>query len=328
MYSTRTGGHEQTVEQEDSLIVSKKQTWRLIVNGKSAGDPDLREAVRQVRDGGQELDVRVTWEGGDATRYARQAARDGVDVVIAGGGDGTINEIVNGLLSEDTNSTSALGILPYGTANDFATSCGIQPGDPAAALRRIAEAVPTPIDVGQVNDRHFINVASGGFGAEVTAATPPQMKRTLGGVAYPLMGLITASRMSPHHGKVTTPDGVDEGQMVLAAVGNGRQAGGGFPVCPKALLNDGLLDVMVIQDVSLLEFGVLLNELMNMDAPENQHVSYHQLPWLEVEMERELHLNLDGEPLRGNRFRFGVLPERLNVILPPDTELIQKHATV
>jgi lipid kinase YegS len=302
---------------------SQKQSWRLIVNGKSAGDPALREAVHAVRQRGQALEVRVTWESGDAARYAAEAVRDQVDVVIAGGGDGTINEIVNGILQAEAASGPILGILPYGTANDFAVSCGIPLDDPAAALRLVAETNPTRIDIGQVNDRYFINVATGGFGAEVTASTPPQMKRTLGGVAYPLMALITASRMTPHQGKLVTPDGEQAGQMVLAAVGNGRQAGGGFQVCPHAVLNDGLLDVMIVQDVSLLEFGVLVNELRNMDAPDNQHVSYHQLPWLEVQMEHELQLNLDGEPLRSTRFRFEVLPNRLEVVLSPDTSLLR-----
>ena len=298
------------------------RTMRLILNGKASGDPALRDAVGQIREQGHTLDVRVTWEAGDAARYAGEAVRDGVQAVLAGGGDGTINEIVNGLLAEDNQRAPAVGLVPFGTANDFATACGIPKGDPLGALRLAAEGEPRPIDVGKVNHQYFINVTSGGFGAEVTASTPPEMKKALGGAAYSLMGLVTAAKMSPYRGKLVTSEGERAGQMILCAVGNGRQAGGGFPVCPSALLNDGLLDLMVVHDVDLLELGVLFSELSNMESPDNKYVSYQQLSAFRIEAEQDLQLNLDGEPMRGRDFAFSVLPQRLSFILPPDIPLL------
>ena len=102
---------------------------RISLNGKGAGNPQVRDAINQMREEGQPLEVRSTWEGGDAARFAQKAMSDGVDVLIAGGGDGTVNEIVNGLLEVDQAPKMALGILPLGTANDFARGCGI-PLDP------------------------------------------------------------------------------------------------------------------------------------------------------------------------------------------------------
>ncbi len=257
---------------------------RLIVNGKVAGDPALRAAVEQVRELGHRVDVRVTWEAGDAARYASEAVEDQADVAIAGGGDGTINEVANGILAASTMPSTAVGVIPYGTANDFATSCGILKGDPLKALQLAAESEATLIDVGKVNEHFFVNVASGGFGAEVTANTPVGMKKALGGAAYSIMGVVTAAKMSPFECRFELHDGtVHEGALLAMAVGNGLQCGGGYQVTPRAKLNDGLLDVMVIHDIEVAQLGTILSELLNLGAEENRFVAYAQVPSLKIE---------------------------------------------
>ena len=130
------------------MSTEQKRSMRLIVNGKAAGDPALRTAVHAIRDEGYRLEVRVTWEAGCAARYAAEAVNDGVDVAIAAGGDGTINEVANGVLQASPSSEIAIGVVPYGTANDFATGCEVPIGDPLAALRLITEAEARPIDIG------------------------------------------------------------------------------------------------------------------------------------------------------------------------------------
>jgi lipid kinase YegS len=301
----------------------KKRTMRLVLNGKAAADPALRPAVAQIRDQGYPLEVRVTWEFGDAARYAAEAMADGIDVVIAGGGDGTVNEVVNGIISTNPSPEIGVAVIPYGTANDFATSCGIPVGDPLAALQLAAEGTATPIDVGKVNDRFFVNIASGGFGAEVTANTPPQMKKALGGVAYSLMGVVTAAKMNPYQCRFTLPDGtVHEGGMIVMAVGNGRQCGGGFQVTPRAFLNDGLLDVMVVHDTEIQQFGTLLTELSKLGEEGGEYVAYTQVPTLQIESDEPIQLNLDGEPYRDNRFDFSVVAAKLSFVLPADIPLI------
>src|SRR5690606_21462144 len=114
---------------------------------------------------------------------------------------------VGGLMTMDAACETAVAVLPYGTANDFATGCQIPYRDPLAALWLAVEGQARRIDVGQVNDRYFINAASGGFGAAVTARTPTHMKKVLGGAAYSLMGLATASKMAPYRGKMITSEG-------------------------------------------------------------------------------------------------------------------------
>jgi len=292
-----------------------------VVNGKIAGETGLRSAIEATRDRGIPLEVRVTWEAGDATRFAAEATRVGVDVVIAVGGDGTVNEVVNGIFEVTTSPRIALGVVPHGTANDFATGCGISKGNPTAALALIADTKPRPIDVGKVNGRCFINVTSGGFGAEVSARTPAEMKRVLGGAAYSLMAVVTAAKMSPYHARLITPDHVEEGLVLMIAVGNGRQCGGGFQVAPKALLDDGLLDVMIVHDVELSRIGSVLNEILNVGARENEHVFYEQLASFVIESDEPLQMNLDGEPIKDTIFRFETLPRSLPAILPASAPL-------
>ncbi len=299
----------------------RHRSLRLVVNGKAAGNPALRTAVEALREKGASLSVRLTWEAGDAARLAAEAGAEGIDVVVAAGGDGTVNEVVSGLMTLAEECETAVAVVPFGTANDFATGCGIPLGDPLAALELAVRGEPTRIDVGKVNDRHFINVASGGFGAQVTAETPAHLKTVLGGAAYSLMGLVTASKMTPYTGKLITPEGEEHGAMILMAVGNGRLAGGGFPVTPRALLDDGLLDVMLIMDVEFRDFGVLLSELLNLGAPENHYVIYRQLKSVRIEADQPLHMNLDGEPILEKAFEFEVLPRRIPFILPKDAPL-------
>jgi hypothetical protein len=176
----------------------------LVLNGKSASREDVRAAVRAVRDEGADLEVRVTWEAGDAERFAREAAEEGVGLVVAGGGDGTINQVAIGLVkrrnADATAPSPSLGVLPLGTANDFAHSCGI-PLEPLAALRLAVGAADARVDVGRANDRFFVNVATGGFGTQVTVATPPELKKLLGGAAYFLTGLTHFSAIRPEKGR-------------------------------------------------------------------------------------------------------------------------------
>jgi lipid kinase YegS len=294
---------------------------RLILNGKAADAPGLRDAVSALREQGHKLEIRVTWESGDAERFAEEASGEGVEVVVAGGGDGTVNAVVNGLLRAD-DSPTALGIIPFGTANDFASSCGI-PDDPASALLIAAEQKPVPIDVARANDHLFLNVASGGFTAEITASTPPELKNALGGGAYSLVGLVKAFNMTPYPSSMTGPSGEIQETILIFCVGNGRQTGGGYQVTPKAYVDDGLLDVTFIRDFPVTELGTVVSELMSPTDQGNRFVHYEQMPSFEVALTEEVPLNLDGEPTRGKRFKFDVLHRRLRFIAPRDIPLLR-----
>jgi lipid kinase YegS len=278
-----------------------------------------------MREEGQSLEVRCTWEGGDAERFAREAVADGVDVLVAGGGDGTLHEVVNGLMKVEPATETAVGVLPLGTANDFARGCGI-PLAPYDALRLAASGSPAPVDVAQANGVFFVNVASGGFGAQVAGGTPPELKKVVGGGAYALVGLLTAARMTPYEGRLVGPSESAEGSFIALAVGNARQAGGGFQVTPKAYLNDGLLDLMVIASFRPRELGLVLDELQNLDDPQNRFVHYRQSSGFAIEVPATLPINLDGEPYRWDRIAFGIKPGALRMVLPEGCPLLSAES--
>ncbi|MBT8470706.1 MAG: lipid kinase YegS [Myxococcales bacterium] len=294
---------------------------RIILHGKQAANQELRDAVAAVREDGHQIEVRVTWEAGDAGLFAAQAAKEGVDTVIAGGGDGTVNEVLNGLVQVEGGS-SALGVIPLGTANDFARSAGI-PLQLEGALRVAVETEPVAVDVGRSGDRAFMNVATGGFGTEVTVNTNPKLKRLLGGAAYFITGLGRFSELEPVPIRLRGPDLDWEGKLLVLAVGNARQAGGGHVLCPDAVLDDGLLDIGVLPDVPEDQQSEAISALMThgMQAVKDAAL-YWRVPWVEIEAPKGIYVNLDGEPTHATHHRFEVEPRRLKLHLPESTSLL------
>ena len=308
--------------------------WRLILNGKSAGDDAVREAVQALRDAGLALDVRVTWEGGDAERYVAEAIADGVGTIIAGGGDGTLSEVVTTLAhrGEAADALPVLGLLPLGTANDFATAAGICAA-PDVALRLVRDTPAAAIDLLRLQangDTHWVaNLASGGFGTEVTTETHEGLKKWLGGLAYVLTGLSRLGRIEPLRARLHGPDFEWEGEFIALGIGNGRQAGGGQALCPDALIDDGLLDVTIVPPLEgelLATFGTAMTE-GKLAALDDVAVR-RQLQWIEIDAADALTLNLDGEPVEAGHFRIDCVPKRLRMQLPADCPLLANPVTV
>lgn len=288
----------------------------LVLHRKSANEPAVKEAVTYVRGKGIDLRVRIPWNKKDKPRAVKEALAAGASRIIAGGGDGTINAVVNALVGKGKKPARAImGILPLGTANDFARGCNL----PIAELNRCLEIAccspPRQIDVGRVNSRCFLNVTSGGFGAEITATTPVEIKKKLGGGAYSIMGLIKVFNLQPYEGRLLVPgEEPREGAVLLMAVGNNRLAGGGFEVAPKAQIDDGLLDLAMVRHQPHMDYLQLAAELKTIDSPDNQYLSYRQLAEFTIECQRDVHFNLDGEPTLNNRLKFSVLPKHLGVV--------------
>jgi len=216
-----------------------------------------------------------------------------------------------------------LGIVPLGTANDFATGCGI-PRDPKEALSLCMKGEAVPIDVGRANNAWFINAASFGFGAEITATTSPELKRLLGPAAYTVMAAILAINLHHYQGRLILPDREITGSGPVAIVGNGRQTGGGIQVAPRAYIDDGLLDVLIVRQISPTALLAAARELQQLPT-DGEYISYWQTPWLEVHPEEEVPVNLDGEPLRFSTVRYEVVPRALQLIVPPDCQLISER---
>ncbi|TWG91962.1 lipid kinase YegS [Luteimonas sp. J16] len=301
--------------------------WRLILNGKSAGDDALRDAVQALRERGQRLDVRVTWERGDADRIVAEALEDGVGVLIAAGGDGTLSEVATALASRDrpAGALPALGLVPMGTANDFAAAAAI-PDAPLQALDLVAAQPARPVDLLRLEadgEVHWAaNLASGGFGTQVTVDTPEGMKKLLGGLAYLLTGLAKLGRIDPVHARLRGPGFEWEGGFIALGIGNGRQAGGGQALCPDALVDDGLIDLTVIPELSG-EIAATLGTVASAGkaAALDRIATRTRLPWVEVEADEPLVLNLDGEPVESRAFRIDCAPARVCMHLPDDCPL-------
>jgi lipid kinase YegS len=294
---------------------------RLILNGKVAGNDALRAAVARQRAAGHRIEVRVTWEKGDAQRFVSEAGE--VDLVVAAGGDGTLNEVVHGLMDLSEALRPILGIVPLGTANDFATGCGI-PRDPAKALAVCMRGEAALIDVGKANEHWFINAASAGFGAEITATISPELKRLLGPAAYTVIGAILAINLHHYQGKLILPGREITGSGPVAIVGNGRQTGGGLQFAPRASIDDGLLDVLVVFQISPSALLAAARELQQL-PPDGEYISYWQTPWLEVHPEEAIPVNLDGEPLRFSTVRYEAVPKAISLIVPPNCPLLSQR---
>jgi diacylglycerol kinase (ATP) len=273
---------------------------------------EVRAAVEALRTEGHRVSVRLTFEAGDARRFARSAARAGMDVVVAAGGDGTVNEVVNGLVR--AGGETSLGVVPLGTANDFATSLGI-PVEIEAALRLAASGTARPVDIARVNRRCFINVSTGGFGADSSQSAGRGLKKHLGGLAYILSGVENIVNFDVHHGRFLV-DGTEvyAGGFVFFAAGNARQTGGGTPLTPLAQMGDGRLDIMLVHEMSRLQFMALLPEIRAGTHLDSPHVSYHRGDELVVECDAPLLVNADGEHVAGESFRYDIMPRPLYVV--------------
>nr|WP_043310111.1 lipid kinase YegS [Pseudomonas sp. ML96] len=289
----------------------------LILHGKQAQNEEVRAAVMALRERGWQLDVRLTWEGGDAARLVDEALAAGYPTLIAGGGDGTLRDVAEALAL--AGGQASLALLPLGTANDFARAAGISLV-PAEALA-LLDFEPRSIDMGEADGQLFLNMATGGFGSKVTANTSEELKNLLGGAAYLLTGLTRFAEVHSAFGRFRGPDFAWEGDFLALGIGNGRQAGGGHALCPQARIDDGLLDICIVpapQDMvgtlgTLLSGGVLGVEAVSVSV---------RLPWLEVEAPEGLDINLDGEPLESQRLRFAARPGALRLHLPDISPLL------
>ncbi|OON39677.1 lipid kinase YegS [Izhakiella australiensis] len=291
----------------------------LILNGKGANNDALRNAVILLRKEGWIIDVRVTWEHGDGQRYVNEALTLEASTVVAGGGDGTINEVATALVRLPADKRPVLAILPLGTANDFATSAGI-PLEMENALRLALVGKASIIDLARVNNtRYFINMATGGFGTRITTETPEKLKSALGGVSYFIHGLMRMDTLKADECTISGPDFIWQGEALAIGIGNGRQAGGGQRLCPNALVNDNLLDLSIVTAQEMVP--TLLNAIFGGDD-DNPNITRASLPWLTIHAPHEMTFNLDGEPLTGTDFRIEVIANAIECRLPPSCELL------
>jgi diacylglycerol kinase (ATP) len=271
----------------------------MVIHGARADRPDVRHLVNWVRDKGHFVEPLITFEAGDAAGLAADAARRGADVVAAAGGDGTVNGVVNGLDGYDV----PLGIIPVGTANDFAKQVGI-PADADHAMDVILQRKPRRLDTASLNGRRFLNVSTGGVGAEATAETPAEVKESLGPIAYAISGVRKFAGQKPQFMRFVADGFSFEGQVLMFAVGSTRSTGGGTLVTPMASATDGLLDLCIVEDMSRGDFARIVLRLKHGEHVGQDGVRYVQVKSVTIEAVDPIAVNIDGEISNAGRLSY------------------------
>ena len=267
----------------------------------------LRERIAALSGGAS---MRLTSEAGDARDIAAEAVREGFEVIIAAGGDGTLNEVVNGI----GGAPVRLGILPVGTMNVFATELGIPQGNLERAWSIIEQGNVVEIDLPQANDTHFIQLAGVGLDAEVVRKTTADSKKALGPLSY-LLTLVQVAAHKPSRVMLEAEGGrISEGSFAL--IGNGRLYGGPFPVFQRASLFDGLLDVLVFQNQSHWDVVRYFQAIAFGTHPQLPDVEYFQTSTLRVTSSGDVPVELDGEVAGMLPCLFSVSSQKLRVLAP------------
>jgi YegS/Rv2252/BmrU family lipid kinase len=298
-----------------------------VIINPAAGPRDfhqqIKQAVEYLRTRGWEVDLLKTAEKGDATRLARNAADAGYDVAVAVGGDGTINEVVNGLAGSNT----ALGIIPAGTANVYAVDIGIPIWSPLRpnAIRIAAEVIHTgqrrKIDLGQVQladgrRRYFFMWCGVGLDAAITQELRSEDTRRLGMAAWVIAGVMVAVNFMGTRGNVITDHQKDRKRVLWAVVSNGQLYGRLWRIAPEAKMDDGMLDLTVFEGYGVLSTARHLASLTFGQYARDPTVHFYRGSSFTIETRKPLPLHVDAEPIGTTPVKISVVPRSLNVVLP------------
>lgn len=274
-------------------------------------------ALEEARAFWPDLELKVTTRAGDARTWAREAAESGYDAVLAVGGDGTANEVASGLLGSPT----ALGLVPVGSGNGLARTLGI-PLKPRIAVELLPRSVRRRMDVGMVNDRPFLNVAGVGFEAAVGHAFHEHGLQggRRGILPYVRISLRMTFRYRAELWRIEAGELRLQTRAFLVAFMNGRQYGAGAVMAPGACLDDGLLDVAVIEDAPRLELLANVPRLFLGRLESFRRYRRFAAPELVLTRDGPFEHHRDGEPeSAADRLHVRLLPKALNVLVPPAT---------
>ncbi len=292
----------------------------LVVNARSRSGERVFEAARE-RLGSLGVSLGAATAIHDPVRLpeaVRAAVDDGFGLIILGGGDGSVSSVVDFLAGEDVT----LGLLPLGTANDFARTLGIPTGV-EGACRTIAGGRVVDVDLGLAGDNYYVNVASVGLSVEATEALTPRLKRSAGSLAYGISVLGAFFRHEPFVARLEFPEGdhapVTHDRLLQVAVGNGRFYGGGLVVAPDSSIDDRNLDVYVIELGRRRDLIGIARHLRSGDFVSQKGVAYYRTPRLRLETVPELRVNVDGEIISRTSQEFSVAPNALSVLVPEES---------
>ncbi|GIO16087.1 diacylglycerol kinase [Cohnella xylanilytica] len=292
---------------------------RLIYNPTS-GREEMRRRLpyilQRLEQGGIETSCHATEAKGDAISAASEAVERGYDLIIAAGGDGTLNEVVNGMSGHAIRP--ALGVLPMGTSNDFARALGI-PKRWQSAVDLIVKRHSRPVDIGIADDSYFINIAGGGFLTDLSYEVPSRLKTMIGQLAYYVKGFEKITHFRPTNLRISAEGHEDiEGEFMLFLIANSPSIAGFEKLAPQAMPDDGLFDVLAMKKCNLAEMIRIASMAVRGEHLNDPHMIHFQTSRIVVETDDRVQLNLDGEYGGTLPRTFSVLPAHLRVMVDED----------
>lgn len=268
---------------------------RIIYNptsGREMFKRNLADVLQKLEAAGYETSCHATRAEGDAVEAARIAIERKYDIVIAAGGDGTINEVVNGLAEQDFRPK--LGIIPTGTTNDFARALHIPRGiDDAVDI--IIKGDTIPVDIGRMNDSYFINIAGGGRLTELTYEVPSRLKTVLGQLAYYLKGIEMLPSIHPAEVSIEYDGKLFEGEIMLFLIGLTNSIGGFEKLAPDSSINDGLFTLMILKKTNIAEFIRIASLALRGEHINDPNLIYVKANHIKARSKEKMQLNIDGE---------------------------------
>jgi diacylglycerol kinase (ATP) len=277
--------------------------------GDGAGAHVGAGLARELEAAGFSVEIIQTPAPGEAARIAREASAEGCRTVIAVGGDGTANEIANGLVGTST----ALALYPIGSGNDFARSLGY-PRKRRDIGRFLASARRRVIDVGEVNGRIFVNAAGVGIDGHVAERIEASARVVGPMLGYFVGALVSIATYRPQPMRLRIDDQALEGKQLLVVAANGTHFGSGMHIAPQAKIDDGLFDIVVAGDLGRWASLVALAKLYRGTHVNGRDVLAFRARSLDVEFDRELPTQADGEPVRASSLTVRMLPGALTVL--------------
>ncbi|WP_307339252.1 diacylglycerol kinase [Metabacillus malikii] len=272
------------------------QRARIIYNptsGREAFKKQLPDVLQKFEQAGYETSCHATTCEGDAIEAATLAAKRGFDLIVAAGGDGTINEVVNGVAGLDVRPKIA--VIPVGTTNDFARAIGIPLNNVQQAVDVILKGEAKKIDIGQVNGQYFINIAGGGRLTELTYEVPSKLKTMVGQLAYYLKGMEMLPSIRPAEVAIEYDGKLFEGEIMLFLVSLTNSVGGFEKLAPDSKLNDGMFDLLILKKTNLAEFIRIATLALRGEHINDDHIIYTTANRVKVINRDKMQLNLDGE---------------------------------
>ena len=293
----------------------RPQHARIILNPLAGHVDDVSAvqraaAVWQAR--GWQVDLFTTRYAGHAVDLARDAAEAGCDLVVAAGGDGTVNEVVNGIAGTRT----ALAALPFGTGNVWVRETKL-PLHPEAAAAALLDGAPYALDLGQAGSRYFLLMAGVGFDASVARTVRPELKRRLGIMAYLVQALTIARDVRGTRARIVLDGRPVKGHVLMVVIGNSRLYGGFLQITHHASLTDGLLDVAVIKGQNARSAPIHLLSILLRRHHFNPDMAYYRAYEVTVSGSVPLDVQVDGELIGVTPMTFRVVPGALQAWLPP-----------